>query len=167
MEWMNPVMKIKDLFQKYKYVGLILLVGILLMAWPERTPAPVQEVHTSIDASKQNEAERIEAILGQIAGVGKVSVLLTEAAGAETIYQVNEDRSDSSDSESFRTETVIVSNADREEAGLIRTVTPPVYLGAIVVCQGGDIPAVKLAVVQAVSNVTGISSDRISVLKMK
>jgi len=36
-----------------------------------------------------------------------------------------------------------------------------------VVCQGADDPAVRLAVSQAVSSVTGISTDRISVLKMK
>ena len=96
-----------------------------------------------------------------------LKVLLTEAVGAETIYQTDEDRNLSNNSESVRVETVIVTNADREEQGLIRTVTPPVYLGAIIVCQGGDQPAVKLSIVQAVSSVTGISSERITVLKMK
>ena len=50
---------------------------------------------------------------------------------------------------------------------MVRTIVPPVYLGAIIVCQGGDSPAVRLAVVEAVSNVTGIGSDRITVEKMK
>ncbi|MBQ2412882.1 MAG: hypothetical protein II313_05605, partial [Anaerotignum sp.] len=111
--------------------------------------------------------ENLENILGQIAGVGKVKVLITEANGAETVYQTDENRSLSQDSENLKVETVIVKNADREDTGLIRFVSPPVYLGAIIVCEGGDSPTVKLSIVQAVSNVTGIPSDRITVLKMK
>ena len=111
--------------------------------------------------------EELESILGQMYGVGRIKVLLTESDSAQTIYQTDEDRSQSADSENIRVQTVIVTNSGREEVGLIRSVTPPVYLGAIIVCQGGDNPSVKLAVVQAVSNVTGIPSDRITVLKMK
>ena len=168
MERINPVDKFKELYSRYKFVALILLVGIILMVLPDSSsPQTEQHEQITVEAVAPDNADRIEEILGQIAGVGKVKVLLTEAAGAETVYQINEDRTNSDDTESSRTETVIVSNSDREEVGLIRTVTPPVYLGAIIVCQGGDVPSVKLAIVQAVSNVTGIRSDRISVLKMK
>ena len=111
--------------------------------------------------------EELEEILAQIAGVGKVRVMLTEVAGSETIYQTDEDRNQSSDSESLRSETVLVSDSDRTEKGLVRTIVPPVYLGAIIVCQGGDSPVVRLSIVQAVSNVTGIGTDRITVVKMK
>ena len=93
--------------------------------------------------------------------------MLTEAAGSETIYQTDEDRSETSDAQNIRVETVIVSGSERTETGLVRTVVPPVYLGAIIVCQGGDSPAVRLSVAEAVSNVTGIGTDRITVLKMK
>ena len=167
MERINLVTKLKDLWGKYKFVLLILGIGILLMSFPDSTVRTVQQENAASEIAQPNCAIKIEEILEQISGVGKVSVLLTEAAGPETIYQVNEDRTSSAESDRTRVETVIVTNSDREEVGLVRTVTPPVYLGAIIVCQGGDIPSVKLAVVQAVSNVTGISSDRISVLKMK
>ena len=46
-------------------------------------------------------------------------------------------------------------------------VLSPTYLGAVIVCQGGDSPTVKLAIVEAVSNATGLSADKITVLKMK
>ena len=39
--------------------------------------------------------------------------------------------------------------------------------GAVVVCDGGDDAAVRLAVTQAVSAYTGLGSDRITVMKMK
>ena len=167
MDRIDITAKARELFGKYKYVLLILGLGIFLMLLPdgESKPAP-QEVSVT-QPTPATRAEELEAILGQICGVGKVQVLLTEAAGAQTVYQTDDDRSTTSDSEHLQVETVIVTNSNREEQGLIRTVTPPVYLGAIIVCQGGDSPTVRLSIVEAVSNVTGISSDRITVLKMK
>ena len=167
MDWMNIAGRAKNLVGKYKYVLLILLLGILLMSLPEGSKESMQpeiSVPVPVYASK---AEELEAILSQISGVGKVRVMLTEAAGSETIYQTDEDRSETSDAQNIRVETVIVSGSERTETGLVRTVVPPVYLGAIIVCQGGDSPAVRLSVAEAVSNVTGIGTDRITVLKMK
>jgi hypothetical protein len=37
----------------------------------------------------------------------------------------------------------------------------------VIVCQGGDQPEVKLAVVEAVCDAVGLTADKISVLKMK
>ena len=167
MDWMNIAGRATNLVGKYKYVLLILLLGILLMSLPEGSKESIKpeiSVPAPVYASK---AEELEAILSQISGVGKVRVMLTEAAGSETIYQTDEDRSETSDSKNIRVETVIVSGSERTETGLVRTVVPPVYLGAIIVCQGGDSPAVRLSVAEAVSNVTGIGTDRITVLKMK
>ena len=62
--------------------------------------------------------------------------------------------------------TVIVSGNDRTESGLVRQINPPVYMGAIVVCQGADDPTVQLAIIDAVSKITGLGTHRISVLKM-
>lgn len=167
MDWMNISKKAKELAGKYKYVLLILMLGIFLMSLPEGKTEPAQLEIPDQEPAAYGTAEELEAILSQIAGVGKVRVMLTEAAGSETIYQTDEDRSASSDSESLRVETVIISDSDRSESGLVRTVVPPIFLGAIIVCQGGDSPAVRLSVVEAVSNVTGIGTDRITVLKMK
>ena len=167
MDWITHSGRLKELFGKYKYVLLILGLGILLMSIPERTQEAPVETPAAVQPAPSSKTQELEAILSQISGVGKVKVLLTEAAGAETVYQTDEDRSTASDSDRLRVETVIVSNASREEQGLVRSITPPVYLGAIIVCQGGDSPAVRLSIVEAVSNVTGISSDRITVLKMK
>lgn len=158
--------KAKELFGKYKYVLLILCIGIVLMQFPDRNTAVKPET-APVSVSAPSRAEELEEILGQIAGVGKVKVLLTEADGAQTIYQTDTDIDRTSDREAHRSDTVIVTNAGREEVGLVRSITPPVYLGAIIVCHGGDNPSVKLSIVQAVSNVTGITTDRITVLKMK
>ena len=159
--------KLTAIFDKYKYVLLIIAVGFLLMLWPDQKqerqaaiqPSPASQEQTTL-------TEELCAILGQIRGVGKVRVMITEQTGPETHYQT--DHSGSQDSSGITNEyrTVVISSGGGE-AGLIRSVSPPVYLGAIVVCQGADDPAVRLSVIQAVSAVTGVSTDRISVLKMK
>lgn len=159
--------KWKEFFAKYKFVLLILCLGIILMSIPEETPQNKPAETPQTPEMPVTRAEELEDILSQIAGVGKVKVLLTESAGEQTHYQTDEENSTSSDSQSIRTETVIITDSGREEQGLVKTVTPPVYLGAIIVCQGGDLATVRLSIVEAVSNVTGIGSDRITVLKMK
>lgn len=155
--------KAKDAFQKYKYVLLVLALGMVLMSLPE--PAGEQETVTEemTEAAQLSTSEALAQILSQMEGVGKVQVLLTESAGAETLYQTDEDSS----GDSLRVETVIISDSDRGEQGLVRRVDPPKYLGAVIVCQGGDSSSVRLAVVEAVANATGLGTDRISVLKMK
>ena len=158
--------RIIGLCKQYRYVLLVLLVGIGLMLLPsgKKTEEPV-----SVQASITEESleDRLASILSQMEGVGKAQVLLTVAAGEQTIYVQDENQSTGSDSGTYRSETILVTSSDREEAGLIRQVIPPAYQGAIVVCQGGDSPSIRLAIVDAVSKATGLSADKITVLKMK
>ncbi len=150
---------------KYKYVVAVLILGLILMNLPPSgTSAPTQPMEEQ--AVKQDVSEELEQILSRIEGVGRVEVMLTESEGEQIHYQTDLDETDSTDTQSRREKTVLYSEGNKE-AGLIKSVTPPVYLGAIIVCEGGGNPAVVLSVVNAVRNVTGISSDRISVMKMK
>ena len=43
----------------------------------------------------------------------------------------------------------------------------PVYQGAVIVCQGAGNSAVRLAITEAVSALTGLSANRISIVKWK
>lgn len=145
--------KIRELVRKYGYVLIIALAGILLMLLPageEQEEAPVQQMVPDMES-------RLERILSRVNGAGEVSVMLTEASAEEILYQTDGEGGD----------TVLVSDSDRNEQGLVRTRQPPTYLGAIVVCTGADDAAVRLAMVEAVSNVTGLGSDKITVLKME
>ena len=158
--------RLLDFVKQYRYAVIVVLVGVILMclpagkdrADPEQEAASEQTVVTEVCLE-----DSLAAILSQIKGAGKVEVLLTEAKGAETVYQ-----SDSSmGGDSTRLDTVTVTDKERSQNGLVRQINPPSYQGAIVVCQGADSPSVRLAIVQAVSSVTGLGSDHITVLKMK
>ncbi len=164
MDWIKLKERLISVGGKYKYVLLVLLLGIFLMTMPQNPEQKNQSEPILTQRTETDLAQQLEAILGKMEGVGSVRVLLTESSSAQTIYQTDEDRGQDG---SLRVETVIISNENRGEEGLVSTITPPTYLGAIVVCQGADRPSVQLSVIRAVSNVTGISSDRVVVVKMK
>ena len=155
-----------EILKKYRYVILILLIGLFFMLVPESSekaqePEPQAVV---VESSLQTE---LSIILSKIAGAGNVEVLLTEASGSQTYYQADEMLSTDENTKDQRLDTVIVTNSSREETGLIRRVDPPVYQGAIVLCQGADDARVRLSIVEAVSNATGLTTNKITVLKMK
>ena len=165
MDRMNIRSRLTELFKKYRYAVMIVLLGVVLMCLPSRRENTVEPVTESTKAEDVQTGleESLSAVLSQIKGAGKVEVLLTEAVGAETLYQSDSDTV----TDSQRLDTVIISDGNRAQSGLIRQINPPSYQGAIVVCQGADSSAVKLAIVDAVSSVTGLGADRITVLKMK
>lgn len=144
-----------NILSKYRYVVLILLIGVILMLLPtsgteEETSEPTIGTTQSLSI-----AEELSEILAQIQGVGKVKVMLTVRSSEHTVYHIDDDG------------TVVITGVDRGQNALVEYVEAPVYLGAIVVCQGGDRPTIQLQIVEAVSNVTGLNADRITVLKMK
>ena len=146
--------RLKSILGKYRYVLLVALAGLALMLIPAGSeaaePAPVPAAEETLES-------RLEAILSRIDGAGEVKVLLTEAQGVEVFYQT----------EGEGEKTGLISGSDRTESGLIRTPEAPSSRGAVVVCRGADSAAVRLAVVEAVANATGLGTDRITVLKMK
>jgi len=162
MEWTEIKENLLTRIKKQRYLVLFLILGIFLMAFPSKEAPSVQEIETD-ETSAPNLEQSLTTILSQISGAGKVAVLLTEAVGEERIYQVDENISD----DSIRRDTILVGTTSKEETGLVRRINPPVYRGAIILCQGADNASVRLSIVQAVMGVTGLTSDHITVLKMK
>lgn len=147
---------------KYRYAALVLLLGILLMTIPVKSPTSKETVQVEEKPPMQMEA-RLSLTLSQIEGAGKVTVLLTESEGEHIHYQSNE----SMQGETYRSDTVTITDSSRTQQGLISQIDPPKYLGAVIICQGAKNAAVRLAITEAVANATGLSYDHISVLKMK
>lgn len=164
MEVNQMMQKITSAISKYRYALLILVIGILLMLIPtqQSTKKTSEEPPPSAPAESSAE-EKLGNILSKIQGAGRVEVILSYASGAQTRYYENT----STDGDSLRNEAVIISDSGRNQSALISRVDPPVYLGAVVVCQGADSASVRLAIVDAVSKYTGLGADQISVLKMK
>ena len=157
-----------SLIKKYKFVVLILLVGIVLMLLPaantnnESNAPAVQSQPVFNDPT-----EELQNLLAQIKGAGKVRLMLTVSGGEKYIYQADRDETVSGETSTVRVETIILTDSTRNQGGMVQQILAPQYRGAVVVCQGADDPKVKLAIMEAVKNMTGLGYDRISVLKMK
>lgn len=169
MEIKGFVKKITEGLKKYRYAVLVLAIGLVLMAIPSCGERPEQ---TSADTGSEAVFEptlesKLISVLSQVEGAGEVRVILTVAAGEETVYQTDNDLTNDADRNTTNIDTVTITDASRNQTGLIRQINPAIYQGAIIVCQGADDPSVKLALVDAVSKLTGLGANCISVLKMK
>ena len=159
MDWVTLRSRGKELVRKYRYVLLVVLAGLFLMALPDGKNAKAAPEPAAAETEPRQDLQtELEEILSQIQGAGRVRVLLTQREGERTVYQTDED----SASSGVRSDTVLLNGSDRSQTGLVRQVNPPTY-----VCQGADSASVRLAIVSAVGSVTGLSTDKITVLKMK
>ena len=155
------------LISKYRYPIVILIIGLVLLLLPGRKGETESPINQTVVQQQPDLTQQLTQTLSQISEVGRVKVMLTIAEGEKTIYQYDEDLSKGENSSSVRQETIIVTDANRNQQALIHQILAPKYLGAVIVCQGGDDPSVKWAVVEAVSKATGLGANQISVLKMK
>ncbi len=162
------------LWKKYRYAALIAAVGVLLMLIPGRrstSGTKPAEIVSGVDAFSLEETERrMEEILGQIDGAGKLRIMLTLSAGSQLQLAADADESrDEGTDGSRRVRREIVrlnTGSGTQEVVVIRQVYP-VYQGALIVCQGADDSGVRLAITEAVSALTGLRSDRISIVKWR
>lgn len=143
-----------------RYVFLVIALGVILLAWPgetivEEEAESVQGGEFSLDATE----EKLEKVLGQIDGVGRVSVALSVKSGMEYVLARDSDLDDGKE----RQETVILSAGSGVQKVVIENTIYPTYQGALVVCQGGGDPEIRLAVVSAVAALTGLSTAHITV----
>lgn len=155
---------------KYRYALLVLLLGTVLMLLPDgKQEAGVPDPQTETVFDREAVQREMERILSEIDGVGRLRLMLTVSSGGERELAQNESVSRSESGEGAReytqkTETVLLGRGSEQQAVVTRTLYPR-YIGALVVCEGADNAAVRLQVVQAVSALTALPTDRISVVK--
>ena len=162
----NPL----EVLGRYKYVLLVVLLGALLLLWPggrgaaDRTDSGSRQIPAG--SMPLGETERaMEVILEKISGVGRGDVMLTLQSGSELVLAQDSSLRysgsvQSPDNYERR------SDAVTDSGGVVVTQEKyPQYRGALVVCDGGGSDAVRLQVVEAVSALTGLGSDRIAVVK--
>ena len=149
--------KLRDIFRKYRAVGLVLLAGLLLLLLPTGKSSG-QERQTSDDTqlySLEETERRMAQLLGRMSGVGRVQVMLSLKTGPT--LQLAQDMDLEQEEGSLR-------GSGWQEA-LVTRQDYPVYQGAVVVCQGAGSSAVRLAVTEAVAALTGLSTEKITVVQ--
>ena len=169
MEWNNIGNKTISLFTKYRYVVLILVIGLAMMLLPtgRNKENKNDAVLLPVSETEQSLQTQLEQLLTTVHGAGAVKVLLSTSEGEQVQYQTDTDITNREGDATQRVTTVTITDGERNQNGLIKQVNPPKYQGAVVVCDGADDPSVQLAIAEAVSKITGLGLNRISVLKMK
>lgn len=161
--------------KRYKYAALVIVIGLALLLIPgksadkERTAAVPP---TYDDAAYVAEVEaRLTQTLAQMQGAGEVRVMLLLKTGSETRYQTDISASSETADGRERTDreqkTVILSAGSAYDEAAVSAVEYPRFQGALVLCQGGSNPTVRLNCINAVRALTGLKSDQITVAKMK
>ena len=149
--------------KRYKYALLVLLLGMALLLIPKEK----EEVQTPVVQEQEDYATQMELrltdILSNIEGVGKVEVALTLERGSYTHYHQDLQQSENAEER----KTVILSEGSAYDKAAVTTVDYPRFQGALIVCQGGGNATVQLRLVEAVAALTGLRSDKITVVKMK
>lgn len=153
---------------KYKYIFLLLLAGAVLLLLPsgetERESMTLSATEEARDEfSREELEERLEQALSQIEGAGRVTVVLTLEESARQVLAQEGKVGESS----HETETVLVNRGSGYQETVRLQELAPDYRGALVVAQGADDPAVRLALSQAVSALTGLGADRVTICKGK
>ena len=154
-----------ELWKKYKFVLLVVLVGIILMLLPvssqtketEENKSQIPQESFDLAAMEQ----RMEEVLGKIDGVGKLRLMLTLQSGTRLTLAEDTQR----DQDRTQRETVTLNRGSGNQEIVITNRFYPVYQGAVVLCQGADSSAVRLAITETVQALTGLPSDRIRVAK--
>ena len=168
MELKKFLKNLSNFLLKYKYLFVIFVIGLLLMTIPSgktNSSESNTEPHYEIESVAETE-NKLSQILSKVAGAGEVMIMLTIEKGEEICYQTDDNIDEGETKSSSKHDTITVTDSDRNQSGLIKQIIPARYQGAVVVCNGADDPAVRLAIVDAVSKLTGLGSNKISVLKM-
>lgn len=165
--------KLQPMAQKYKYVLLIFLVGIIMLCLGSPRDAPNKDDYKSNDENITSTfnlsdfEDSLEKQLSSISGAGQVSLLLSIEGTEETVYASNIRESTSGESNNVYEKdlSVLSDSSYGEEPVKIKSISPT-FRGAVVLCEGAANVSVKYSITEAVSAACGLSMDKISVLQM-
>lgn len=158
------LLNVKKLLKENKlWLILALGLGLLLMLLPRKREAAEPERQEALAFSLEAEEKRIAAALSRLDGAGNVTVVLTLERSEEREYARNLDSDRQTETDGGRTEERSEIAEIGDEALTVRVLYPR-YRGALVVVEG-DGSALRLEITQAVSALTGLSSDKITVIR--
>ena len=158
--------RLRPLATKYRAALIVLLAGVLLLVSggrEEKTDAA--QTQTDADSFSLSDFEtQLCRRLSAIDGAGRVELMLSLEQTGEAVYAVNT-RETGGAASSRESDVAVISSSGYGETPVTVKNVLPTFRGAIVLCDGAENAAVRLAVTQAVETVCGLTSDRITVLK--
>ena len=169
---MADLKKYTEIFKKNKYLLLVLIAGIVLLLIPTgNSDKKVEAQPEKLEFSIEEWEDKAENVLKECDGVGRVKVALSVLGTTESVYaeeeKVNTQKNESNyTSDSDKKISVLSGGSGIQQPVLVKQMYPA-FLGATVVCDGADLIEVRAAVTEIMSALTGLSTDKISIVKMK
>lgn len=169
-----PAEKLFKVLMRYKYLLIVIAAGLVLMLWPTGGSAEAETGDYAAYPVQEME-KRLESALAAVEGAGRVQVILTLHSDMHVLLQEDvtsqssrrmEDGEMTDYDTSSQRKTVVVSSGSSQQPVITKRIYPE-FEGALIVCDGGDKAGIRLAVSEAVSALTGLGSDKITILKMK
>lgn len=161
-----------------KNIVMIVLAAtvLLLLLFSELSGGETKEATSDVNAVvcaeeyiKETE-KRLENVLSDVSGAGKVKVMVTLESCYENVYAKGysgkSEESENEESEESAEEYVIVKKGSNNEECLVVKVYEPRVKGVAVIAQGADDINVKKAITETVCALFDISSASVSVEKM-
>lgn len=159
------------LWKKYRLALLVVLAGVLLMLLPSHSgsqaPSEKTASHQSESFSLEETEARMEEMLRTVEGTGELQLMLTVQSTSRLQLAEDTDRSQKEGESRSEQSPLKLHRGSGTEEVVVTQQEYPIYQGAVVVCQGADDPQVCLAVTEAVCALTGLRSDKVSVMKWK
>ena len=170
--------RLKEFLQQKKWLQLkktdwiaVALVGVLLLV------VAMPSGGTGIHLAENKKEHKLEQVLGQMEGVGKVSVMVTVADQGEDIIEKDKTEHTSTvtntDSGSMEMTTekesgeeTVYEESGGEKAPYVSKEILPEIEGVLVVAEGGDSPRIVSDISDAVKALFQVEAHRIKVVKM-
>ena len=174
----KPKFNLVKLFnaKKIKLIVLvvILIVGLILFMKIGGTKSSVKssqstelEYQTTMSYCEQLE-KKLEKVLSQVKGAGQVKVMISLEGSPELVYAMDSDSkvsSTNSGSTTTSSSTPIIIQRNGKSGPLILTEKLPNVKGVIIVSSGANDVSIKIDILNSVSTLLDISTDKINVLK--
>ena len=154
----EKVVKHKKLFE-YGFLAMLVLVVIAVFL---SNFLPNNANTLSIDEYVSGLETRLSKILSEVENCGKVNVMITVDSGIVNVLAEEQSEKETSTGKEI-TVTPIVING---ETVILKSCYPEIT-GVLIVAEGANSISVKTKILQAVSSVLNVSTDKIEILTKK
>ncbi|WP_283607583.1 stage III sporulation protein AG [Faecalispora anaeroviscerum] len=163
-------------------IALIFLSGLFQNRDAKATNAKAEEEPTKTTAQvyTQQVEKSLTELIANINGAGSVKVLVTLERNTQYVYATEEKKTTQTtqdqaanatvknqENDSRETKYILVKGSDGSQQALAVTEVEPIVKGVVVVCEGGNQPAVQKDIIDAVTTALNLSSARVCVIKAK
>ena len=161
---------IKKLLDNKRILIIALAIGILLIFISDISFDKTSKDRSTFDQNSYLSSleKRVESIVSEISGAGECKVMINISSGCESVYvkenKKSYDNSEQNNKSESEDSVITMKDSDGNEFALVTKEIMPEISGVIVACKGANDIYVKNSVIQAVSTVLGVGTNKVCVI---